>query len=35
MKKQITRTNEGLRTALLAAGFLALMMFLSYLQWFA
>jgi hypothetical protein len=35
MKKQISGTNEGLRTALYATAFLALMMFLSYLQWFA
>jgi hypothetical protein len=35
MKKQITRSNEGLKTALYATAFLALMMFLSYLQWFA
>jgi len=35
MKKQIAKMNEGLQTALYAAGFLALMLFLSYLQWFA
>jgi hypothetical protein len=35
MKKQVVKMNEGLQTALYATGFLALMLFLSYLQWFA
>jgi hypothetical protein len=35
MKKQIVKMNEGLQTALYAAGFLALILFLSYLHWFA
>lgn len=35
MKKTLTRTDHNVQTFLLAAGFLALVMFLSYLQWFA
>ena len=35
MKKQAAKMNEGLQTALYAAGFLALILLLSYLQWFA
>jgi hypothetical protein len=35
MKKHTAKLNEGLLTALYAAGFIALMLLLSYLQWFA
>jgi len=36
MKKQnVTRADHNVQTFLLAAAFLALVMFISYLQWFA
>ena len=34
-KPTITRVSENTQTFLLATGFLAFVLFLSYLQWFA